>query len=62
MNIGEIISNAMQREIMFHLGDLACRISSIKFVHLDSKRVEVSRKVGSMRALVMGRVMVILIK
>jgi hypothetical protein len=51
----------MQREIMFHLGDPSYRISSIKFVHLNSRRAEVSGKFSSMRALVMGRVMVILI-
>jgi hypothetical protein len=52
----------MQREIMFHLGDLICRIQSIKFVQLNSRRVEVLGKVGSMRTLVMGRVIVILIR
>jgi len=52
----------MQREIMFHLGDPTCGIRSIKCVHLNSKRAEVSRKMGSMRTLVMGRVMVILIR
>ena len=52
----------MKREIMFHLGDLACGILSIKFVHLNYWRVEVLRKVGSMRTLVMGKEMVILIR
>jgi hypothetical protein len=52
----------MQREIMFHLGDPTCGILSIIFVHLNFGRVRVSRKVGSMRNLVMGRVMVILIR
>jgi hypothetical protein len=52
----------MQREIMFHLGDPNYGIRSIKFVHLNYGRVEVSRKVGSVRNLVMGRVMGILIK
>jgi hypothetical protein len=52
----------MQREIMFHLGDPACGIRAIKFVHLNSGRAEVLIKVGSMRTLVMGRVMVILIR
>jgi hypothetical protein len=47
---------------MFHLGDLAYRILSIKFVHLNSRRAKVSRKVGNMRAFVMGRVMVLLIR
>jgi hypothetical protein len=52
----------MQREIMFHLGDPSCVIQSIKFVHLNSGRVEVPIKLGSMRTLVMGRVVVILIR
>jgi hypothetical protein len=52
----------MQREIMFHLGDPSYGIRSIKFVHLNSGREEVSIKVGSIRTLVMGRVMVILIR
>jgi hypothetical protein len=52
----------MQREIIFHLGDPAYRISSVKVVHLNYGRVEVLGKVSSMRAFVMGRVMVILIR
>jgi hypothetical protein len=52
----------MQRKIIFHLGDPACGIRSIKFVHLNFGREEVLRKVGSMRTLVMGRVVVILIR
>jgi hypothetical protein len=52
----------MQREIMFHLGEPSCGIQSIKFVHLNFGRVEVSIKVGSMRTLIMRRVMVILIR
>jgi hypothetical protein len=51
----------MQREIMFNFSDPACGIQAIKFFHLNSGRLEVSKKVGSMRTLVMGRVMVILI-
>jgi hypothetical protein len=50
----------MQREIMFHLGDPTYRIRSIIFVYLNFGRAEVLGKVGSMRTLVMGRVMVIL--
>jgi len=52
----------MKREIMFHLGDPTCGIGSIKFVHCNSGRGEVSRKLGSMRTLVMGIFMVILIR
>jgi hypothetical protein len=51
------MNNAMQREIMFHLNDPACGIQAIKFVHLNSGKAEVSRKVDSMRTLVMGKVM-----
>ena len=47
---------------MFHLGDPACSIRSIKKIHLNSRRAKASGKVGSIRALVMGSVMVILIR
>jgi hypothetical protein len=51
----------MQREIMFHLGDPSCGIRSIKCFHLNYGRAKVLRKLGRMRTLVMGRVVVILI-
>jgi hypothetical protein len=52
----------MQREIIFLLSDLAYGIEAIKFVHLNSGKVQVSRKVDGMRTLVMGRVIVFLIE
>jgi hypothetical protein len=52
----------MKIEIIFHLGEPFCRIRAIKFVHVNSWRVEVSQKVVSMRTLLMGRVLTILIR
>jgi hypothetical protein len=46
---------------MFHLSDPSNGIQPIKFVHLNSGKVKVLRKVGGMRTLVMGRVIIFLI-
>jgi hypothetical protein len=35
---GKLISNVVQREIMFHLGDPTGGIRAIKFVHIHSRK------------------------
>jgi hypothetical protein len=42
---GQLISNVIQREIVFHLSDPTCGIRAIKFVHLHMRGMQVPLKV-----------------
>jgi hypothetical protein len=41
MKLGQVIGNAMQGKIVFHLSDLGCWIRAIKFVHLNPGKMGV---------------------
>jgi hypothetical protein len=43
MKLGQLISNAMEGEIVFHLSNPGLWIRAIKFVHHDSRKIEVMR-------------------
>jgi len=51
----QIISDAMEGEIMFHLSDPTRGIRAIKFVHLNSMKTQFVMKVIGMKGVEMGR-------
>jgi len=44
-----IISDSMQREIMFHLINPTDGIQAIKFIHIDSRKIQFMLKVVGMK-------------
>jgi hypothetical protein len=60
MKFVQLISNAMQRKIMLHLGDAAHGIRAIKFIDLNSGKTGVMMKGVGMKGDSMGGVNIIL--
>jgi hypothetical protein len=56
---GQLISNAMQRKIMLHLGNPTCGIRAIKFIELNSGKTRVTMKGVKMKGHSMGGVITI---
>jgi hypothetical protein len=56
MKFGQIVCNAMQGEIMFHLSNPAGGVQAIKFSHIDFGKMKIKMKGVGMKGHVMGGV------
>jgi hypothetical protein len=54
MKFGQIISNSMQGEIMFHLSNPSYGVQAIKFIHINFGKMKVMMKGVGMKGHGMG--------